>query len=258
MNDAIDPTPEPLHYDEIGVGYANSRRRERRIADAIAEELGSVARILDVGSGTGSYEPDRPVVISVEPSQVMIDQRPPQAAPVVRARAEEIPFRSRSFDAALAVLTVHHWSDHRAGLAELARLAPRQLVVTWDPAVTAEFWLIRDYLPEIIEHEANLPTLRAVTDMLAVERVVQLPVPADCTDGFLGSYWRRPAAYLSSDVRDATSGFARCEPATIARAMARLEHDLATSEWENRNSSLLELGELDIGYRLVVATGLAA
>lgn len=185
----------------------------------------------------------------------MIEQRPPEAAPVVQGRAEHLPFRSGAFDAALAVLTLHHWSDTQAGLEELARVSARQVVLTWDQAVMDRFWLINDYLPEWAEREAGLATLETVLTCLDVVDVEPLLVPWDCTDGFGGAYWRRPQCYLDPGARAAISGLALCDPTAVSRAMAALARDLESGAWAAHHADLLDAQELDLGYRLVVARG---
>ncbi len=198
-------------YDRIGMGYAGRRRPDPRWAASVQEALGGARTVVNVGAGAGSYEPTGRVV-AVEPSARMIAQRPPGAT-VVRAVAEYLPFPDDAFDAALAVLTVHHWSNPAQGLRELQRVAPRrQVVVTWDPKVFAEqFWFVRDYIPEAAERERRLATLAQVREVLDGV-TVELPVPADCTDGFFGAYWRRPEAFLDPETRRAISGLALLEP----------------------------------------------
>jgi SAM-dependent methyltransferase len=250
--------PAPARrYDTIGRGYARFRRPDPRIAAAIEEALGDAASIVSVGSGTGSYEPQHRRVVALDPSRTMVDQRPDDAAPVVEGVAEHLPFRDACVDAALVVLTTHHWQDHLAGLRELARVSERQVILTWDPEMFARFWLVADYLPEIAAHEARLATLDAVTDALDVMDVRPIPIPADCADGFCGAYWRRPATYLDADARRAISAFARCDPTDVARAMARLDADLASGRWSRRYRRLATIDTLDLGYRLVVGRGLA-
>lgn len=184
----------------------------------------------------------------------MIRQRPPSAAPVVCARAEGLPFANDTFEAALAVLTTHHWSDVALGLSEMTRVASRQVIVTWDPQVfAASFWLLRDYLPEIAEHDFALPTLAAVTESFPKARAEPLPVPHDCVDGFLGAFWRRPDAYLDPEIRSSMSGFALIDQRRVDAAMAQLAVDLESGEWARVNADLLELKALDLGYRLVTA-----
>lgn len=245
-------------YDAIGRGYATRRRPDPRIATAIHLALGDARSVVNVGAGAGSYEPtDRPV-IAVEPSREMIGQRPPGAAPVLQAAAEALPFRDRAFDAALAVLTLHHWHDRAAGLAELLRVARRRVViVNWDPVKRDAFWLTREYIPALVELDAVLfPTAAELAMALGPLHVTPLAVPHDCVDGFLGAYWRRPEAYLDAGVRGAMSTFGRLEPdaaRSVAQGLAGLAEDLASGRWEARFGHLRALRELDLGYRLLVA-----
>jgi SAM-dependent methyltransferase len=241
---------EPL-YDQIGIGYSDYRRPDARIAARIEAALGPCRSVLNVGAGAGSYEPRNRSVTAVEPSAEMIRQRPREAVRAIQADAERLPFADRSFDAALAILTIHHWPDKVRGLAEMRRVARERVVIlTWDPEHPA-FWLIRDYLPQIREIDRrDFPTLRELEGALGPIEAEALAIPADCADGFLGAYWRRPAAYLDPRVRAAISIFSKLD-ATIA--LARLEADLADGTWNARYGELLTRTELDVGYRLVVA-----
>lgn len=239
-------------YDVIGQGYRGHRRPDARIAAAIDAALGQARTVLNVGAGTGSYEPVGRRVVAVEPSWEMIRQRAAGSAPVVRAVAESLPFRDAAFDAAVAILTVHHWSNLDAGLTELRRVSRRQVVLTWDQAEVARFWLVAEYLPEIAEHERTLPSLTAVREGLDAE-VYPVPVPADCVDGFLGAYWRRPAAYLDARVRAAISGIALLDQRVVRSAMVRLRSDLDSGRWYRRHAGLLEADSVDLGYRLLVS-----
>jgi hypothetical protein len=171
----------------------------------------------------------------------------------VRAVAEALPVAGGAFDVALSVLSVHHWSDVVAGIGELRRVAARQVVLTWDPSVTARFWLVADYLPEIAELERGWDPIDALLTHLDVESVEPVLVPADCSDGFLAAYWRRPRAYLDPAVRAAMSGIALLEPASVERAMRRLADDLDSDRWREQNQRLLTLDAFDAGYRLVTA-----
>lgn len=238
-------------YDRIGVGYAGYRRPDARIAARIGEALADARTVVNVGAGTGSYEPADRRVVAVEPSAEMLRQRPPDAAPAVQGVAERLPFADGAFDAALAVLTVHHWTDWRRGVAEMRRVARgRVVILTIDPARSG-FWL-HDYFPALraIDDEM-LPPLDAVADALGPAEAWPVPVPWDCSDGFLGAYWRRPERYLDPGARGAISAFARLgdpEP-----GVARLRADLADGAWGRRNGSLASLPELDLGYRLLIA-----
>lgn len=241
-------------YDRIGVGYADLRRPDPRIARQVAEALGP-GTVLNIGAGTGSYEPAG-TVAAVEPSPVMLAQRPPGAAPGVRAVAEALPFADGRFDAALAVLTTHHWSDPARGLDEMARVSRRQVVLTWDQEHWVRHsWVLTDYVPEAGERERDPAALATVTAHWPDAEVVAVPVPHDCTDGFFAAYWRRPEAYLVPAARDAISGLALLDQELVARAMARLADDLRDGTWHARQGHLLEREELDCGYRLVVRQG---
>lgn len=241
-------TAEPV-YDRIGRGYASSRRSEPFFAQRIEAALGGAPTVLNVGAGAGSYEPAGARVVAVEPSRTMIAQRRP-GTPVVRAVAEALPFADGAFAAAMAVLTIHHWTDWRAGIAEMRRVASRVAILTWDPEAAAGFWLFR-YFPGIAARDRERFPALGELEEAAGGRAEALPVPHDCADGFLGAYWRRPAAYLDGGLRRAMSGFALLPPAETARGLARLEADLAGGEWERRFGALRERGALDLGYRLV-------
>lgn len=241
-------------YDQIGVGYASQRAPDPRWIERIHRALQGHRTLVNIGAGAGSYEPAFMSVVGLEPSDIMIRQRSPSAAPAVCGIAERLPFSDSSFDVALAVLTVHHWTDPAAGLAEMRRVSRKQVVVTWDPEFFArEFWLVRDYLPEAVERETQLATLATVSAHLNPGNIEVLPVPANCTDGFFGAYWRRPHAYLDSIVRRAISGLALLDRDVVSTAMRRLKSDLASGRWHARYSVLAELNEVDLGYRLVFA-----
>lgn len=211
--------------------------------------------MVNVGAGSGAYEPHDALTVAVEPSRVMIAQRDPSAAPLVRALAEGLPFEDLAFDAAMAVHTVHHWADPWAGLQEMRRVSRRQVVLTWDPLFRAEqFWFTRDYLPQALDRERRLAALPTVIEALGGRaRVEPVHLPADCTDGFYGAYWARPERYLEPSVRAAMSVLALADPVQMADAVRRLEEDLRSGAWQERNGGLLHLTEFDAGYRLVIA-----
>jgi SAM-dependent methyltransferase len=239
-------------YDEIGVGYARGRRTDPRWLTPVLDALGSAASVLDVGSGTGSYEPPARRVVAVEPSAEMIRQRRPDAAPVVRAVAEALPFADGAFDAALAVLTVHHWRDWRRGLDELRRVASRQVVLAYDTALHNDFWLVREYVPEVASLESSRPSAPEIADFLGAASVVELPVPWDFTDGVFPAHWRRPEAYLDPAVRRSCSALAQTSPEAVLRGMARLRADLESGRWHEEHAELLTRTEWDAGFRLIV------
>ena len=243
----------PLAYDTIGRQYVAHRRADPRWEAAIAAQLGPGRTVVNVGAGTGSYEPAERVVVAVEPSLVMVSQRPPGAAPALRASASALPLPSRCADVALAVLTVHHWDDWAAGLAELCRVAPRRVVVAIDFEPHSRFWLYEDYLPEVGATARRLgPDAATVADAIGATGCEVLPVPADMEDGVLGAYWCRPEAYLDPAVRANCSGLALADPAVVARGVAALESDLRAGNWHRRHADLLGRESVDLGYRLLV------
>ena len=219
----------------------------------IGATLRGADRVINVGAGTGNSEPRDAVVMAVEPSMTMLAQRASDAASAVRGVAEALPVGDDAFDAALAILTIHHWRDPRLGLRELARVAPRQVVVTWDPTASSRHWLHRDYLPELLAHEASLSSLSDVLDELEVRDVAVLEVPRDCVDGFLGAQWARPEDYLDPAVRAGMSGLSLLDQEVVASAMDRLARDLDDGTWQRRNAELVGLSFFDCGFRLVVA-----
>jgi SAM-dependent methyltransferase len=252
-------------YDTLGATYARTRQPDPRIAARIHAALGNVthsvgtdaggAGVINVGAGTGSYEPPG-TVLAVEPSQVMIAQRPPGTAPAVRAVAERLPLRDDAADVVMALLTVHHWTGLAAGIRELRRVARRRVVVlTWDQHIFRErFWLVREYLPEA----AAFDDTRAVppdelADLLGGARQEPVPVPHDCLDGFAAAYWRRPHAYLDPQVRAGISMLAQPGEDALAPGLTRLADDLTTGRWHTRHADLLTRESLDLGYRLLVA-----
>lgn len=194
-------------YDAIGSAYPATRRTEPRIAARIWEALGDARTVLNVGAGTGSYEPRDRELTAVEPSAVMRAQRPAGAAPCVAAGAESLPFEDQSFDAAMAVSTVHHWPDPIAGLREMKRVARRVVVFTYDAGNTGspeQFWLTRDYLPEFADLLTGWPSVTDLTRAIG-GRAEPVLIPWDCADGFFEAHWRRPEAYLEDHVRRAVS-----------------------------------------------------
>jgi SAM-dependent methyltransferase len=242
-------------YDTIGQHYTTYRQTDPRWQAVITANLGDARTVCNVGAGTGSYEPTTARVVAVEPSPVMLAQRAPDAAPAVRGSGTAIPLASDSVHAVMAILTIHHWVDWRAGLAELARVAPRRLVLTIDFEAHAAFWLLADYLPEVAEVERRLrPTPGDVVAAFGEPtEIIELPLPPDLADGVLGSFWRQPEAYLDPVVRANTSPLALADPAHIARGVGQLEADLASGAWQRRHGHLLERDSLDLGYRLVVS-----
>jgi len=241
-------------YDTIGRTYARTRRTDPRVARAIWTAIGDARTVVNVGAGTGSYERGDRRVVAVEPSRTMIGQRARGAAPAVQAWAEALPFADGAFDAALAVLTIHHWRDVEEGLREMQRVARRQVVFMFNHVTSNEFWLVAEYFPEVRALETEKPPApAAVAALLGGARVEPVAVPADCVDGFGGCFWNRPEQYLDPAVQDGMSSFAQLDAEVRARGTERLRADLESGAWDARHGELRGLAELDLGYRLVVA-----
>jgi SAM-dependent methyltransferase len=243
-------------YDTIGRSYSSTRREDPRIAAQIHAALGPGASLVNVGAGTGNYEPSDRLVVAVEPSPTMLAQRVDRSPLVVRGGAEALPFADDTFDAALAVLTIHHWSDPMTGLRELRRVADRQVVVYFDHEVVGAFWAM-DYFPTgragaMIRDAVGAEAVLAALD---VQDVQVLPVPVDCIDGFGTAYWARPERYLDPVVQAGMSWLALLSEEELAAGSEALRRDLASGEWHRRHGHLLEQTEFDGGHRIAIAGG---
>ncbi|HEY8809294.1 MAG TPA: class I SAM-dependent methyltransferase, partial [Solirubrobacterales bacterium] len=242
-------------YDRMGIGYSAVRRPEPRIAARIEAALGEAKSVLNVGAGTGSYEPADRDVTAVEPSREMIAQRPPGSAPVVMGVAEDLPFEDDSFDAAMALITVHHWTDLQAGLTEMVRVAKQRVVVlTFTPVPPESPWMERDYFPRMLEfHTRVMPPIDELTAMLPNASVEPVPIPNGCADGFWLAIWDRPEMHLDPDVRRASSSWHQLQEDEVERGLAKLKADLENGRWDECNGHLRDLPELDVGLRLLSA-----
>lgn len=237
-------------YDQIGLTYADLRRPDARIGALIDQHLGAAETVLNVGAGAGNYEPQTRRVTALEPSATMIAQRRHGAEAVLQGTAEALPFDDDSFDAAMASLTVHHWSDLAKGLSEMRRVTRGPIVIlTFDPNF-AGIWL-NDYFPALATlDDRNMPALDAYAPHVGPVDIHTVPIPHDCTDGFLYAYWRRPAAYLDTKARTAMSSFHAL--GDVSEGLKRLETDLTSGRWHEQNADLLTRDTLDCGYRLIV------
>ncbi|MGB7374062.1 class I SAM-dependent methyltransferase [Pontixanthobacter sp.] len=237
-------------YDLTAATYGHSRKTEPRIAAMIDRALGSAETVLNVGAGTGSYEPAGRHVTALEPSQQMIDQRPAGAATAICASAEKLPFEDNAFDAAMAILTVHHWRNVPRGMAELRRVTSGRIVIlTFDPSFQ-KFWLT-DYVPQLVAFDAQqIPPMHDYAKWLGAVEIRPVPIPHDCADGFLGAYWRRPGAYLDASIRAGMSPFHAL--GDVSQQLALLKADMESGIWEARYGHLMQKDSLDCGYRLVV------
>jgi SAM-dependent methyltransferase len=248
-------TAGDFDYEAGGRGYATARRTDPRIAAYVHAALGDAATVINVGAGAGSYEPAGRVVTAVEPSAAMRGQRPAHLAPAVDAVAEDLPFGDDSFDAAMAMVTVHQWRDADQGLRELRRVSRGPVVVlTFDGAALDQFWLAR-YAPELIVAERRrYPAISRIRAVLGGDTAVTpIPVPADCVDGFTEAYYARPERFLDPAVRRSQSAWGFVDAAARDRAVRRLGDDLASGDWDRRYGALRTQPEFTGSLRLITA-----
>ena len=241
-------------YDTIGRTYTRTRRPDPRIARQVAHALGDARTVVNVGAGAGSYEPVDRFVVGIDPSRTMLGQRPvPTVA--VQSVAEGLPFADGTFDAAMATLTLHHWTDVDRGLAEMRRVAPRQVIFFFDPTYSNAYWLVAEYCPEVVQipTERNAPGPADIARLLDVRSVERVMVPSDCTDGFGGAYWNRPELYLDPNVQAGISSFSLLAPELRTRVTTQLRDDLASGAWDAKYGHLRTLDEIDLGYRILIA-----
>jgi SAM-dependent methyltransferase len=243
-------------YDTIGHGYARTRREDPRFRARILAALGDARTVVNVGAGAGSYEPEDRYVIPIEPSDVMAAQRPRSLAPALRTKADDLPLRDGSVDAAMSMLSVHHWDDaQERGVRELRRVARGPVVIlTYDARVSGAMWLMAEYLPEVAALDRRIfPDPEILAAWLGGEVTIEtVPIPCDTPDWMLGSFWAHPERVLDADARAATSGFARMPAPVVARVVAEVSRDLADGSWDRRHGALRALSEHDVGLRLVV------
>jgi SAM-dependent methyltransferase len=245
-------------YQRIGLGYARTRREDPRLAERIHRALGDAGTVVNVGAGAGSYEPRDRHVIAIEPSDVMAVQRPPELAPAIRASAGALPLRDKSADAAMAILSVHHWdAEQEQGVREMRRVARGPVVIlTYDAVLSGQMWLMAEYLPEVAELDRRIfPS----TEMLAAwlggsVRVETIEIPDDTPDWMLGSFWAHPERVLDPVARAATSGFARMDAAVVDRVVESVRRDLESGTWDGRHGHLRGLRSYDAGLRLIIST----
>ena len=251
-------SPEAPRYEQIGRGYARTRHEDRGLAQRIHNALGDARTIVNVGAGTGSYEPRDRYVLAIEPSDVMAGQRGFELPPAIRASAGELPLRDQSVDAAMAILTVHHWDEEQElGVREMRRVARGPVVIlTYDPDVSGRMWLMAEYLPELAELDRRIfPSIKTIERWLGGRTEVEaLEIPRDTPDWTLGSFWAHPERVLNEDARNATSGFARMESAVVDRVTDAIRQDLESGLWDRRHGYLRQRSTFDAGLRLVVNT----
>lgn len=239
-------------YDDIGINYSVNRCTDPNVAAQFYPELEGASRIINIGAGTGSYEPANFDLWAVEPSMEMINQRAKDAYPVKQGTAEKLPFEDNSFSHAMTILSMHHWPDKPLGFSEVNRVATDKFIaISWDPE-SEPFWLTRDYFPEIHEMDvAIFPKRAQFYEHFDNVELRPLQIPHDCQDGFFASFWKRPRAYLNPEVRQSTSPFSKIT--NLDKGLHQLESDLASGAWKEKNQELLNLSSTDCGYILITA-----
>jgi SAM-dependent methyltransferase len=243
-----------VDYGSAGVRYAEFRQPEPAIAEQILRAFADVKRVLNVGAGTGSYEPTDRAVVAVEPSATMRDQRPAHFTPAIDAVAENLPFTDHAFDAAMATFTVHQWSDLEKGIAEMKRVANGPIVImTADPLRLHDFWVAR-YIPEAINREmSRFPRIDHLMDLLgAGTKVETVSIPLNCKDGFTEAYYRRPAFFLKPGVTGAMSSWTLIDQSVVEAFRKTLSHDLANGTWDREFGHLRTQPTFEGSLRLII------
>jgi SAM-dependent methyltransferase len=239
-----------VDYDQSAKQYKSYRKSDPRIAERIRFHLQGAQRILNVGAGMGSYEPENCEVVAIEPSPEMISKRINSKSTLIEGFAENLPFNDNHFDCSMAILTLHHWSDIVLGLKEMIRVTKDKIVLLTWIGYENNFWLV-NYIPEIVKIDENLfPTLEKLHEIFGDISVETIEIPYDCTDGFMCAYWRRPERYLDPNARKAISTFSRISE--LQEGLNKLHDDIKSGEWSKKYNHLLEKESLDLGYRLIV------
>jgi SAM-dependent methyltransferase len=252
--DTVNAGDPGFDYDSGGQEYSGVRRADPRIAAKILAALSDAKRVLNVGAGTGSYEPTDRYVVPLEPSGVMRAQRPRDLAPALAGSAEAIPFDDGAFDAAMALLTVHHWKDRARSLREIRRVTRGPIVIlTFDPAAATDFWM-KDYAPEIAEIERQrYGTIDSITTALGgTPEVMSIDVPRDCTDGFQVAFYARPEAFLDPRVRRSQSAWSFLAPGVEERIVEAIDEDITSGRWDLKYGHLRQQPAIQCKLRLIV------
>ncbi|MBS1517851.1 MAG: class I SAM-dependent methyltransferase [Bacteroidetes bacterium] len=230
-------TNKATDYDRTGQNYSGYRKSDPRIAEYVSRALGNAKTILNVGAGAGSYEPENKYVAAVEPSFVMRSQRHlNNRVPAIIGKAESLPFDDNSFDASMAMLTVHHWPDPEKGLNEMKRVSKSRIVImTYDPDELDKFWNV-NYFPEVVEIEkARYPKSELLQNILGNTcEIISVPIPFDCTDGFQEAFYGRPEAFLNKEVRNSQSAWKFLPEGAEEEIVNRLESELNSGEWDRK------------------------
>ena len=247
-------TNPAFDYDSKNHNYSAIRKADPRIGEYVRESLRGSNTVLNVGAGTGSYEPEDKFVIAVEPSTVMRAKRLALGrTPAVNAKADDLPFDDKSFDAVMAVLTIHHWPDLKAGLLEIKRVSKKRItILTYDPEMLDVFWNVR-YFPQLVEIERRrYPKLNYIADCVDEEiKITNIKIPFDCSDGFQEAFYGRPEAFLQEEVRNAQSAWGFLDKNIEKQYIKKLSEDLASGEWDRLYGHHRTLPEFEGAFRLL-------
>ena len=247
-------TNPAFDYDSKNHNYSAIRKADPRIGEYVQKSLNGSHTVLNVGAGTGSYEPEDKFVIAVEPSSVMRAKRLALGRnPAVNAKADDLPFDDKSFDAVMAVLTIHHWLDLKAGLLEMKRVSKKRItILTYDPEMLDVFWNVK-YFPQLIEIERNrYPKLTYIAECLDEEiKITNIKIPFDCSDGFQEAFYGKPEAFLQEEVRNAQSAWGFLDKNIENQYIKRLSDELASGEWDRLYGHHRKLPEFEGAFRLL-------
>lgn len=242
-------------YATIGPGYASYRQPEPLIYERIVRALGDARTVLNVGAGTGSYEPLDRKVVAIEPSALMRSQRPPHLVRAVEGVAEKLLYPDRYFEASMATFTVHQWKNVQAGLTEMRRVTKGPVVIlTCDPDDVNRFWL-REYAPEVLATEARrYPAMFVIKQILAgAVDIATVPIPLNCKDGFNEAYYGRPEKLLETGARLACSAWSLIDQSVARSYVARLSLDLQNGLWDSKYGYLRSQPNFEGSLRLIVS-----
>ncbi len=244
-----------FNYEQLGIDYSAIRRPEPRFGALIRSAFDTSKSLLNVGAGAGSYEPDDMDVVAVEPSASMRAQRPSNLVRAIDATAENLPFEDNSFDASLASITVHQWSNLEAGLREMRRVTKGPVVFfTFEPLSLQKYWL-SDYAPEMMSYESGrMPGFDLIESYLGGSiEIVPVPIPSDCVDGFAEAFYGRPEAFLDERVRRAQSAWGFVSRDVEVASVELLRTELENGSWDLKHGELRARSEYAGSLRLIIS-----
>jgi len=247
---------EAFDYDGSKVDYVSYRQTDPVIEAQIHRALGDAQTILNVGGGAGSYEPVDRYVVAIEPSVEMRRKRS-TTRPAVIGSAEQLPFDDKSFDASMAIFTIHHWKDLRRGLEEMRRVTRGPVViVSCDPLRLYDFWMV-EYGKEVLDIEARrYPAIDTVKGCFGEDTMVtSVSIPRDCRDGFQEAYYARPERLLDDHVRAAQSAWGFLSKDVEQDIVHRLRTALRDGSWDRQFGHFRTAPTFEGSLRLIISPG---